>query len=213
MEHFFNLFLAQAVAIFAILDPIGVSAMIPSLLHQNITKQEIKRVAFMATLTALIAFFVVLLSGDFILKLFGIDMNSLKAMGGVVLLLMAVNMVNGHSKKKSHHSKEEEDEAKEHENLAVIPIGIPIIFGPGLFATVIVYKSQAISIGDVFSLVFAFLANAFVLYLTLRNSIYIKKVVGITGERIVTRLMGLITGAIAIQFMVSGVVEIAKKYI
>lgn len=213
MEHFFNLFLAEAVAIFAILDPIGVSAMIPSLLHQNITKQEIKRVAFMATLTALVAFFVVLLSGDFILKLFGIDMNSLKAMGGVVLLLMAVNMVNGHSKKKSHHSKEEEDEAKEHENLAVIPIGIPIIFGPGLFATVIVYKSQAISIGDIFSLVFAFLANAFVLYLTLRNSIYIKKVVGITGERIVTRLMGLITGAIAMQFMVSGVVEIAKKYI
>ena len=213
MEHFFNLFLAEAIAIFAILDPIGVSAMIPSLLHQNITKQEIKRVAFMATLTALIAFFVVLLSGDFILKLFGIDMNSLKAMGGVVLLLMAVNMVNGHSKKKSHHSKEEEDEAKEHENLAVIPIGIPIIFGPGLFATVIVYKSQAVSIEDVFSLVFAFLANAFVLYLTLRNSIYIKKVVGITGERIVTRLMGLITGAIAIQFIVSGVVEIAKKYV
>ncbi len=213
MEHFFNLFLAQAVAIFAILDPIGVSAMIPSLLHQNITKQEIKRVAFMATLTALIAFFIVLLSGDFVLKLFGIDMNSLKAMGGVVLLLMAVNMVNGYSKKKSHHSREEEDETKEHENLAVIPIGIPIIFGPGLFATVIVYKSQADSIGDVFSLIFAFLANAFILYLTLRNSIYIKKVVGITGERIVTRLMGLITGAIAIQFMVSGVVEIAKRYI
>ncbi len=213
MEHFFNLFLAEAVAIFAILDPIGVSAMIPSLLHQNITKQEIRRVAFVATLTALIAFFVVLLSGDFVLKLFGIDMNSLKAMGGVVLLLMAVNMVNGYSKKKSHHSKEEEDEAKEHENLAVIPIGIPIIFGPGLFATVIVYKSQAVSLGDVFSLIFAFLANAFILYLTLRNSIYIKKVVGVTGERIVTRLMGLITGAIAIQFMVSGVVEIAKRYI
>ncbi len=213
MESFFNLFLAEAVAVFAILDPVGVSAMLPSLLHQNITKQEIRKVAFMATLTAVIAFFIVLLSGDFILKLFGIDMNSLKAMGGVVLLLMAVNMVNGHSKKKSHHSKEEEDEAKEHENLAVIPIGIPIIFGPGLFATVIVYKSQAENIQDVFSLIFAFLINAFILYMTLRNSIYIKKVVGITGERIVTRLMGLITGAIAIQFIVGGVVEIVKKYI
>lgn len=213
MENFFNLLLAESVAIFAILDPIGVSAMLPSLLHENITKQEIRRVAFMATLTAVTAFFIVLLSGDFVLKLFDIDINSLKAMGGVVLLLMAVNMVNGQSKKKSHHSKEEEDEAKEHENLAVIPIGIPIIFGPGLFATIIVYKSQAINLQDVFSLVFAFLINAFIVYLTLRNSIYIKKVVGITGERIVTRLMGLITGAIAIQFMVSGVVEIAKKYI
>ncbi len=213
MQHFFDLFLSEAVAIFAILDPIGVSAMIPSLLHQNITKQEIKRVAFMATLTAGVSFFVVLLSGDFVLKLFGIDMNSLKAMGGVVLLLMAINMVNGHSKKSSRHSKEEEEEAKEHENLAVIPIGIPIIFGPGLFATIIIYKSQADNASDVFSLIFAFLVNLFVLYLTLRNSIYIKKVVGITGEKIVTRLMGLITGAIAIQFIVSGVVEIAKRYI
>ncbi len=213
MDNFFALLLSQSVAIFAILDPIGVSAMIPSLLHQDITKQEIKRVAFVATLTAVIAFFVVLLSGDFILKLFGIDMNSLKAMGGVVLLLMAVNMVNGYSKKRSHHSKEEEEDAKEHENLAVIPIGIPIIFGPGLFATIIVFKSQALSFLDVLSLVTAFLVNSFILYITLRNSIYIKKVVGVTGERIVTRLMGLITGAIAIQFMVSGVVEIAKKYL
>jgi len=213
MEHFFNLFLSETVAVFAILDPIGVSAMMPSLLHQDITKHEIKRVAFVATLTTLIAFFVVLASGDFILKLFGIDINSLKAMGGVVLLLMAVNMVNGYSKNKNQHSQEEEDDTKEYENLAVIPIGIPIIFGPGLFATVIIYKSQALNAPDVFSLIFAFLVNSFILYLTLRNSIYIKKVIGITGERIVTRLMGLITGAIAIQFIVSGAVEIAKKYI
>jgi len=197
---------------FAILDPIGVSAIIPSLLHENITKMQMRRVAFVATITALIAFFIVLVTGDFVLKLFGIDINSLKAMGGIVLLLMAVNMVNGHSKKRSHHTKEEEEDSKEHENIAVIPIGIPIIFGPGIFATIIVFKSQAVNVPDIFSLIIAFLINMLLLYLTLRNSIYIKKVVGITGERIVTRLMGLITGAIAIQFIVSGVIEIAKRY-
>ncbi len=213
MEHFFNLILSQGVAMFAILDPIGVSAIIPSLLHENITKMQMRRVAFVATITAMIAFFIVLVTGDFVLKLFGIDINSLKAMGGIVLLLMAVNMVNGHSKKRSHHTKEEEDDSKEHENIAVIPIGIPIIFGPGIFATIIVFKSQAVNMSDIFSLIIAFLINMLLLYLTLRNSIYIKKVVGITGERIVTRLMGLITGAIAIQFIVSGVIEIAKRYI
>jgi len=212
MEHFFNLILSQGVAMFAILDPIGVSAIIPSLLHENITKMQMRRVAFVATITALIAFFIVLVTGDFVLKLFGIDINSLKAMGGIVLLLMAVNMVNGHSKKRSHHTKEEEEDSKEHENIAVIPIGIPIIFGPGIFATIIVFKSQAVNVPDIFSLIIAFLINMLLLYLTLRNSIYIKKVVGITGERIVTRLMGLITGAIAIQFIVSGVIEIAKRY-
>ncbi len=211
MSHFFELFLSQSVAIFAILDPVGVSAMLPSLLHQDITKKEMGRVAFVATLTALIAFFVVLVTGDFILKLFGIDMNSLKAMGGVVLLLMAIDMVSGYSKKRNHNKEEEESDDKEYENLAVIPIGIPIIFGPGIFATVVVFKSQTEGLVDVFSLILAFFINIVILYFTLKNSIYIKKVVGITGERIVTRLMGLITGAIAIQFIVGGVVQIAKK--
>ncbi len=211
MDHFFELFLSQSVAIFAILDPVGVSAMLPSLLHQDITKKEMGRVAFVATLTALIAFFVVLVTGDFILKLFGIDMNSLKAMGGVVLLLMAIDMVSGYSKKRNHNKEEEESDDKEYENLAVIPIGIPIIFGPGIFATVVVFKSQTEGVVDVFSLILAFFINIVILYFTLKNSIYIKKVVGITGERIVTRLMGLITGAIAIQFIVGGVVQIAKK--
>ena len=70
-------FLQQSITFFAILDPIGISAIALSILSPNITKTQINKVAYKATITIIIAFFVVLISGEMLLKLFGIDENSL----------------------------------------------------------------------------------------------------------------------------------------
>lgn len=98
-------FLQQSITFFAIMDPIGISAIALSLLSTNITKTQISKVAYKSTLTIVIAFFVVIISGEAILKLFGIDENSLKVMGGLVLILMAISMVSGPSKPKNNDSK------------------------------------------------------------------------------------------------------------
>lgn len=188
------------------------SALVLSLVSANITKQEMSKVAFKATMTITIAFFVVLLSGDFVLKLFGIDQHSIKVMGGVVLFLTALHMLNGNKKNKKQ-SKEEEQENKEHEDLSVIPIGIPITFGPGLFTTIIIFEQEAHTVTDVSALIVAFLINALLIYLAFKNSIYIKKIFGITGQNIITKLMGLIVGAIAVQFIISGIVNLVKGYL
>ncbi len=119
------------------MDPIGISAIALSLLSTNITKTEIHAVAKKSTFTILIAFFVVLITGDLILKVFGIGEDSLKVMGGIILLLMAISMVNGTTKEKT------EEESKNNEGLAIIPIGIPIAFGTGLFTTIIIFKSSS----------------------------------------------------------------------
>lgn len=188
------------------MDPIGVSAIALSLLNTNITKTQISQVAYKSTLTIVIAFFVVLISGEAILKIFGIDENSLKVMGGIILILMAISMVNGSSKEKT------ENEKKDYSELSIIPIGIPIAFGTGLFTTIIIFKHQASTFVDLVSISLAFCLNALVFYFVLRNSIYIKKYLGITGQNIITKLMGLIVGAIAVQFIVSGIVFLAKGY-
>lgn len=167
---------------------------------------QISKVAYKSTITIIIAFFVVLISGEFILKLFGIGEDSLKVMGGLVLILMSISMVNGSSLKK------ESDDDKDDEEKAIIPIGIPIAFGTGLFTTIIIFKHQAETFVDIISITLAFLVNALVFYLVLRNSVYIKKYIGATGQNIVTKLMGLIVGAIAVQFIVSGIVSLAKVY-
>ena len=205
--EFLQNFLQQSITFFAIMDPIGVSAIALSLLSTNITKSQISTIAKKSTFTILIAFTVVLITGDFILKLFGIGEDSLKVMGGIILLLMAITMVSGSSETKK------DDENKNDEELAVIPIGIPIAFGTGLFTTIVIFKHQATTFIDILSLVLAFCINALLFYLILKNSIYIKKYLGLTGQNIITKLMGLIVGAIAVQFIISGVVHLGKSYL
>jgi multiple antibiotic resistance protein len=206
----FSAFLQQSITFFAILDPIGISAIALSILSTNITKTQMNTVAYKATITILVAFFVVIISGDLVLKLFGIDENSLKVMGGIILILMAISMVNGSVEKKT--SKDSGDD-KKNEELSVIPIGIPIAFGTGLFTTIVIFKHQAQSALDLLSISVAFCLNALVFYLILRNSIYIKKYLGLTGQNIITKLMGLIVGAIAVQFIIGGIVALSKSYL
>ena len=205
----FSTFLQQSITFFAILDPIGISAIALSLLSVNITKSQINKVAFKTTFTIIIAFFVVLILGETILKIFGIDENSLKVMGGIVLILMAISMVNGTVKTKNDKSLDE----KKDEDLSVIPLGIHIAFCTGLFTTIIIFKHQAQTFMDLFSISMAFCINALVFYFILKNSIYIKKYLGLTGQNIITKLMGLIVGAIAVQFIVSGIVNLSKGYL
>ena len=212
MEEFLSRLLQQGITFFAIMDPIGISAIALSLLHNDITKEQINKVALKSTITIIIAFFVVLITGDFILQLFGIGENSLKVMGGIILLLMAISMVNGSALNKKP-SKEEGEDLENHEDLSVIPIGIPIAFGTGLFTTIIIFKHQVEDFSDLASITIAFLINALLFYIVLKNSIYIKKYLGLTGQNIITKLMGLIVGAISIQFIVSGVIRLAQNYL
>lgn len=211
MTVFFDQLLQSSITFFAILDPIGVSAVVLSLVSANVTKTQMNDIAFKSTMTIIVAFFVVLISGNFILQLFGIDQHSLKVMGGIVLILTALQMING-SKKSKKQSKEEEQENKEQEDLSVIPIGIPITFGPGIFTTIIIFKQDAHTVTDLSALVIAFLINALIIYLAFKNSIYIKQYLGITGQNIITKVMGLIVGAIAVQFIISGSVNLVKAY-
>jgi multiple antibiotic resistance protein len=187
------------------MDPVGVSAVMLGMLSNQATRSEVLTIARQATWTITIAFFVVLIAGDVILRAFGIDQNSLKVIGGIVLLMMALEMLgSGGGRMLSTDGRDE---------IGVIPLGIPMIFGAGLFTTVIILRQQATTAGSISVTVAAFLLNALAMYLVLRYAIHIRKLLGLTAENVITKLMGLITGAIAIQFIVGGIVALAKHYL
>ncbi|DAB35550.1 MULTISPECIES: MarC family protein [Sulfurospirillum] len=211
MADFFNLLLQHTITMMAIVDPLGVSAIMLSLLPQNTTKAHIDKIAAKATMTIIVAFFVVLLSGNFLLNLFGIEIDSLKVMGGIILLLTAIKMVQG-SMESKNQTEEEREEAIKNDEFSVIPLGIPITFGPGIFATIIILRGHSESVASLAALIMAYLIVAFSVYLAFKNSIYIRHYLGITGQKIVSRLMGLIVGAIAVQFIVGGISVLAKHY-
>ncbi len=208
---FFNLLLQDTITMMAIVDPLGVSAIMLSLLPQNTTKEQMNTIALKATLTIVIAFIVVLVTGTFLLNLFGIEIDSLKVMGGVILLLTAIKMVQG-SLEDKEQTDEERQEAIANDAFAVIPLGIPITFGPGIFATIIILRGQSHDIVSLGALMVGYMIVALSVYLAFKNSIYIRKYLGITGQKIVTRLMGLIVGAIAVQFIVGGISTLVKHY-
>lgn len=211
MSEFFNLLLQHTITMIAIVDPLGVSAIMLSLLPQNTTKEAINKIAFKATMTIVIAFFVVLATGNFLLNLFGIEIDSLKVMGGIVLLLTAIKMVQG-SMEAKNQTDEERMEATKQEEFSVIPLAIPITFGPGIFATIIILRGHAQSLTSISALIIGYLIVALSVYLAFKYSIYLRKYLGITGQKIVSRLMGLIVGAIAVQFVVGGITTLVSHY-
>lgn len=212
MVEFFNLLLQHTITMMAIVDPLGVSAIMLSLLPQSTTKEHIDKIAWKATMTIIVAFFVVLLTGNFLLNLFGIEIDSLKVMGGIILLLTAIKMVQGSIESKNQ-TEEEREEAIKNDEFSVIPLGVPITFGPGIFATIIILRGHSEGVTSIAALIIAYLIVALSVYLAFKNSIYIRHYLGITGQKIVSRLMGLIVGAIAIQFIVGGVSVLAKHYL
>jgi len=203
MQGIWENFLQQGITFAAIMDPVGVSAMMLGMLPHQATHTEAEEIARRSTLTILIAFTVVFLTGDMILRFFGIDQHSLKVIGGIVLLMMAIEMLGNGSSGRMLSPDDRED-------IAVIPLGIPIIFGAGLFTTVIIFRQQDRTVMESAVTVVAFALNALVIYLALRYAVWIRKLLGMTGEKVITKLMGIITGAIAVQFIVSGVVVLAR---
>ncbi len=209
MSIFFDNLLQHSIIFFALLNPLGISAVVLSLLGQDVTKIQMKEVAFKSSLTIIFAFFIVLIGGNFILSVFGINTNSIKVIGGIVLILMALEMIRG-NKQKTNSTNES---VNTQDDLSVVPIGIPIIFGPGLFSTIIIVKQEAQNFYDITAIIIAFLINALLIYLAFKNSLYLRNYLGQTGQNVVTKIMGLIVGAIAVQFIISGSVNLVKTYL
>jgi len=197
----FNQLLFDTISLITILNPIAAAAIMLSLVKYS----EISEVSRKASLTVFVASVITMLAGGLILKIFGINIPSIKAIGGVVLLIIAMNMVQGKEIAPTNSTKEEHIAASDKDDVAIIPLAIPILFGPGVITTIIVLSEKYHNFYEKAILLIAILLSSLIVYLTLRNAIYISKILGVNGLKIVTRLMGLIIGAIAFLFLVGGI--------
>ena len=207
-----NLFLHDTIALVTILNPLAAASIMLGMITAP-TPGVIRPIAWRATLTIVIAGLVTLYTGEFLFKLFGINVPSIKVIGGVILMMIAINMAYGQPSK-ARHTPEEKEEAQsrveENEDISIVPLGIPILFGPGVIATIVVlnhnHQSELHNAVESYLLVsVALLASAACVYFSLRYAGTINRLLGVTGMKILTRIMGLVVGAIAAQFLVSGI--------
>ncbi|MEN6441763.1 MAG: MarC family protein [Syntrophobacter sp.] len=199
-------YLKILIALTVIVNPIGVIPIFMSLTgHQP--SEERKRTALISALAAGLVLIGACLLGDTILRFFGITIGSFRVGGGILLILLAVSMF--HAKQDaSKHLPEEEAEAGGKADIAVVPIAIPLLSGPGAISTVIIFSQQLSGPRHSGLIVIACLLVSVVVWITLRLAIGISAKLGKTGINIITRLMGLILAATAVEFIVSGLKEL-----
>ncbi len=197
----FKEILFDTISLITILNPIAAAAIMLSLVKYS----DIPDVSKRTSLTVLIASIITAVAGGLILKAFGINVPSIKAIGGVVLLVIALNMIQGKEIAPTNNTKEEHQAASEKDDIAIIPLAIPVLFGPGVITTIIILSEKTKSWSDKGVLLLAIFFSVFLVYLTLRNASFISKFLGVNGLKITSRIMGLIIGAISFLFLVGGI--------
>ena len=191
------------IALIAIVDPIGCLPLFLSLTgqHKKINK---KNVVKMTAITVFIILVTSLFLGDKILNMFGISMPSFQICGGILLLIMAISMMLG-----KHQVIESGQNGKsDKELIAFVPLSIPLLAGPGAMSNMIIAAHQAPNLINQSFLILPCLAVSLLIWLTLSFAENISKVIGAIGTKIITRVMGLLLGSMAIEFITRGILDI-----
>lgn len=195
-----------ATALFVITDPI---ATIPTFitLTAGQTEAERKRTAGITAITVAIVLVLSVFVGEPLLRIFGISIASFRVGGGIVILLMAISMLNARLSR-TLSTPEEVQEGAEKEDPAVVPLGVPLLAGPGAISTIVIYAHQAQDVFDTIFLVVAGLFIGLAVWISLRMADPIRKLLGKTGINIISRLLGLVLAAVAIEFIAGGLVQL-----
>ena len=194
----------ETVGLITIFNPIAAAAIMVASSPAPLSATDARAIAKKASLTVLIASVLTILLGNYVFKFFGISIDSVMVIGGIVLLVMSLNMVQG-KVSETKHSPEESQAALEKEDISVIPIAIPVIFGPGAISTLMVFHANDPGLPGTFWLLGAVALSVAAIFVILAYADALTKALGVHGMKIMTRVMGLIVGAIAVQFIIRGV--------
>lgn len=197
------------IALFIIVDPVVNVPIFMSILEnfkvENRTAMVRKAVAIAAAV--LIVF---TLLGNYIFKFLGIEMYSFRIAGGILLFVISLEMLFGR-RTKTESSAEEEDEARARDDIAITPMAVPLLTGPGAITTGIVLFNSAKTLANEIILIADILLVFLISYVILTKSDRIFKILGYTGTRVIVRIMGLLLSAIAVQFVITGIEEALRQ--
>lgn len=200
-------FLKMTVSLFAIVEPVGIVPFFLSVTN-GWMRERARKAARAAALTVLVVLLASMLLGEGLLSVFGISLASFSVGGGLILLMLALSMMKA-NQMEMRQTPEEADEIEARNALAVVPLGVPLLAGPGAMSNVIVQSHQYGGGVDVyFVLALAIVVVALSVFLVFRSAELISDRLGTTGVNLVTRLMGLILAALAVEMMADGLVEL-----
>ncbi len=202
MREWLNLFITSFVSLLAIVNPFGNAPLFLAFTEEK-SQQEKTKIAFRASLACLIILLTFIFFGKYILLFFRITITDFQIAGGILIFVVGLNMLHArHPRTKS--IPQEQEEAQEKEDIAVVPLAIPILRGPGAIATAMVLAHQAQTFNGRLLVAFSAFLTALITFFIFKESVRVFNYLGQTGINILTRLMGLILTVKAVEFVIQG---------
>ena len=197
--------LLAVTSVFFLVDPFAVIPMFLAITADS-PQGERRLMARRSAWTCAIVLSVFALAGSLIFKMFGITLPAFKIAGGIILLQIGLDMLQARQSG-TKVTPEETQEGTVKEDASIIPLGMPMLAGPGAISTVMVLVGESHSIWQHVVIYSTIVATAFASFLILSAAGSVQRYMGQTGIRILTRMMGLLLVALAVQFVANGLID------
>lgn len=193
-------------SVFFLVDPF---AALPTFLAVTADQDAKKRrrTARKASLTAFVVLTVFAVAGTYIFRMFGITLPAFEIAGGVILLLIGLDMLEA-KRSPTQESSGETAAAASKDDVGIVPMGIPMLAGPGAITSVMVLVGQAQTRWQMAAIIGSIAITAVICFVVLGSAARVAKLLGDTGIRILVRIMGLLLVALAVQYFVNGFVDL-----
>ncbi|EIJ71514.1 YchE family NAAT transporter [Pasteurella bettyae] len=188
----------------AVINPFGVLPVFVNM-TDHLTKAERNHTNFVTSFSVGIILLVSLLFGKMILSLFSISINSFRIAGGILIISIALTMISGKLAEEKQNKDEKNTDFSNMSSIAVVPLAMPILAGPGAISSTIVWASQYNHWSDWLGFSFAIIIFALLCYGLFRSGPSVVKFLGKTGSNVVTRIMGVILMSLGIESIVVGI--------
>ncbi len=198
-----RLFVEAFISLIAILNPISAAPIFLGL-TQGQTVRERAQIARTTAIAATVILLISAIAGKWILFFFGISLPSFRVAGGILIVLIGLDMLNARPSR-SRETPEETAEAQSRKEIAVVPMACPQLAGPGSISFVIMFAAKGSGMIEMASLIGIIFLAGIASYLTLLLASPLGNALGRTGMNIMTRIMGLLLVAVAVEFVITGV--------
>lgn len=206
MDLFFYIF----AALFSVLNPIGAIPVFVGL-TQDYTKSELNKTSLWTGINVFIILVVSYLVGEYVLRFFNISLEALRIAGGLIIANSGFGLLSGKVKKRKGINKKVESEAQEKHAIALTPLAMPLLAGPGSISLLIAFYQEHNNFTAISIAIGAILAVAFSIYLVLNSAHYLVKYLGESGIVAISRIVGFFVIAIGIQYIVNAILKIVES--
>jgi multiple antibiotic resistance protein len=205
-------YLTVFIGFLAMLNPLGILPVFIGMV-EDLDDKTARKMAFKASLSAFLIIASFCIFGHLIFRIFGITIPAFQIAGGIIVFFIGYHMLNGEESKIRFQKEMSAEDLKEAvSNIAVTPLGMPLLAGPGTIATAMNFVGSDKSIINVVAVILLFAVICYLTYLLFLSAKKIAAVLGTGLIKIITRVMGLILTVIAIQMLIMGIIGAIKLY-